>query len=155
MCGIVGIAGPLPPADLSTLLARMNDSIVHRGPDDSGSHVAPGAGIGLAMRRLSIIDIAGGHQPMATADGVTLVFNGEIYNFQPLRQELEARGYAFRTRSDTEVILNLYHADGVAGFRRLNGMFAVAIHDARSNELVLVRDQIGIKPLYYLLDAAY
>lgn len=153
MCGIVGIAGPLPPADLSNLLARMNDSIVHRGPDDSGSHVAPGAGIGLAMRRLSIIDISGGHQPMATADGVTIVFNGEIYNFQPLRQELEARGYAFRTRSDTEVILNLYHADGVAGFRRLNGMFAVAIHDARSNELVLVRDQIGIKPLYYLLDA--
>jgi asparagine synthase (glutamine-hydrolysing) len=151
MCGIVGIAAALGVAELEGQLARMNDAIIHRGPDDSGSHLAPG--IGLAMRRLSIIDIAGGHQPMRTEDGVAIVFNGEIYNYLALRRDLQARGYVFRTQSDTEVILNLYHAEGVNGLRRLNGMFAVAIHDARSEELVLVRDQIGIKPLYYLRDS--
>src|ERR1043165_3768445 len=129
----------------------MNDVIVHRGPDDSGTHVA--SHLGLAMRRLSIIDTVGGRQPMQTPDGVTLIFNGEIYNYMALRKDLISRGYVFTTKSDTEVILNLYHAEGIAAFKRLNGMFAVAIHDSRSGELILVRDQVGIKPLYYLLDA--
>jgi asparagine synthase (glutamine-hydrolysing) len=151
MCGIVGIVAHNQSAEIRSVLGRMNDVIVHRGPDDSGEHIAPE--VGLAMRRLSIIDLATGHQPMHTEDGVTLVFNGEIYNYVALRDELIARGYSFKTRSDTEVILNLYHAEGCEGFKKLNGMFAVAIHDSRSDELVLVRDQIGIKPLYYLLDS--
>lgn len=146
MCGIVGLISADPPERLANRLAAMNAAIVHRGPDDAGVHLA--AGVGLAMRRLAIIDLESGQQPMMTPDGVTIVFNGEIYNFQALRAELAAKGYAFRTRSDTEVILNLYHAEGVAAFSRLNGMFAVAIHDPRSNELILARDQIGIKPLY-------
>lgn len=146
MCGIVGLISTDPPERLARRLAAMNAAIVHRGPDDAGVHL--NAGVGLAMRRLAIIDLATGHQPMSTPDGVTIVFNGEIYNFKALRAELEAKGYAFRTQSDTEVILNLYHAEGMAAFARLHGMFAVAIHDPRSSELILVRDQIGIKPLY-------
>jgi asparagine synthase (glutamine-hydrolysing) len=151
MCGIVGIVAHDSGVDIGRVLGRMNDVIVHRGPDDSGEYVAPE--IGLAMRRLSIIDLMGGHQPMRTDDGVTVVFNGEIYNYVALRDDLAARGYRFKTKSDTEVILNLYHAEGSEGFRKLNGMYAVAIHDARRDELVLVRDQVGIKPLYYLRDA--
>lgn len=146
MCGIVGLISADPPERLARRLSAMNAAIVHRGPDDAGVHLA--TGVGLAMRRLAIIDLESGQQPMMTPDGVTIVFNGEIYNFMALRAELAAKGYSFRTRSDTEVILNLYHAEGVAAFGRLNGMFAVAIHDARSNELILARDQIGIKPLY-------
>ena len=146
MCGIVGLISSDAPERLASRLAAMNAAIVHRGPDDAGFHVA--SGVGLAMRRLAIIDLAGGQQPMTTPDGVTIVFNGEIYNFVALRAELAAKGYVFTTRSDTEVILNLYHAEGAAAFARLNGMFAVAIHDARRNELILARDQIGIKPLY-------
>lgn len=151
MCGIVGIVNSQNPGEIARALDRMNDVIVHRGPDDSGTHMA--SDLGLAMRRLSIIDTVGGRQPMQTSDGVTLVFNGEIYNYVTLRKDLTSRGYAFTTKSDTEVVLNLYHAEGIEGFKKLNGMFAVAIHDSRSGELILVRDQIGIKPLYYLLDA--
>lgn len=150
MCGIVGIGGVKDPGEIEHVLRRMNDSIVHRGPDDSGVHIAPQ--VGLGNRRLSIIDLAGGHQPMHTADGVSLVFAGEIYNYVALRRELIAKGYGFRTRCDTEVILNLYHAYGAEAFRRLNGMFAIAIHDARSNEIILARDPVGIKPLYYRLE---
>ncbi|MGQ2940420.1 MAG: asparagine synthase (glutamine-hydrolyzing) [Blastomonas fulva] len=146
MCGIVGLLSADAPDRLASRIAAMNAAIVHRGPDDAGVHLAPG--LALAMRRLAIIDLSTGHQPMMTSDGVTIVFNGEIYNFQSLRAELESRGYVFRTRSDTEVILNLYHAEGVAAFARLHGMFAIAIHDPRSNELILARDQVGIKPLY-------
>ena len=146
MCGIVGLICADPPEQLARRVAAMNGAILHRGPDDDGVHLAPG--LALAMRRLAIIDLSTGHQPMKTPDGVTIVFNGEIYNYRALRAELEAKGYAFHTRSDTEVILNLYHAEGAAAFARLNGMFAVAIHDARSDELILARDQIGIKPLY-------
>jgi len=130
----------------------MNEQILHRGPDDSGVYVAEG--VAFAMRRLSIIDISGGQQPKHTSDGVSIVFNGEIYNYVSLRNSLIERGYKFESRSDTEVILKLYHAEGVAGLKKLNGMFAVAIHDARSDEVVLARDQIGIKPLYYCLDGA-
>ena len=146
MCGIVGLITADGPERLASRIAAMNAAIVHRGPDDAGVHLAPG--VGLAMRRLAIIDLSSGHQPMTTPDGVALVFNGEIYNYRSLRAELEAKGYVFRTQSDTEVILNLYHAEGVAAFARLHGMFAIAIHDQRRDELVLVRDQIGIKPLY-------
>ncbi len=151
MCGIVGIVTRKDRGEIECTLRRMNGVIVHRGPDDSGSHIA--ADVGLAMRRLSIIDLAGGHQPMRTTDGVSIVFNGEIYNYVTLRNDLIARGYTFRNKTDTEVILNLYHAEGADGFKKLNGMFAIAIHDSRSDELILARDQIGIKPLYYLLDA--
>jgi len=151
MCGIVGVAMRKDRAEIDQALRRMNAAIAHRGPDDSGSHVSDQ--VGLAVSRLSIIDLVGGHQPMHTTDGVSIVFNGEIYNYLALRGALIARGYRFRSKSDTEVVLNLYHADGADGLRKLSGMFAVAIHDGRKDELVLVRDQIGIKPLYYLLDA--
>ena len=151
MCGIVGIVARDDRSELERVINRMNDVIVHRGPDDAGVHLA--GDVGLAMRRLSIIDVGGGHQPMYTADGVCIVFNGEIYNYLALRAALIARGYTFKTKSDTEVILNLYHAEGCDGFKKLNGMFAFAIHDKRSDEIIIVRDQIGIKPLYYLLDS--
>ncbi len=150
MCGIVGIATRADRAEVERALTRMNDAIVHRGPDDCGQLVE--TGVGLAMRRLSIIDLAGGHQPMHTEDGVSIVFNGEIYNYVALRESLIARGYNFKTKSDTEVILNLYHAEGQDGFKKLHGMFAVAIYDGRTEKIVLARDQIGIKPLYYMLD---
>ena len=150
MCGIVGIGTDKAPAEIEHLLRKMNNAIFHRGPDDSGTHVAPG--VGLANRRLSLIDLTGGHQPMHTDDGVSLVFTGEIYNYIALRDALIRDGYVFKTRCDTEVILNLYHAMGVEAFKKLHGMFAVAIHDARSNELILARDHVGIKPLYYRLE---
>jgi asparagine synthase (glutamine-hydrolysing) len=150
MCGIVGIATVRQAAEIPALLARMSDTIVHRGPDDSGSHVTPQ--VGLANRRLSIVDLAGGHQPMHTDDGVSLVFAGEIYNHLALRAELEAKGTVFKTRCDTEVILHLYHALGMAAFARLQGMFAIAIHDARRGEVILARDPVGIKPVYIRLE---
>ena len=150
MCGIVGMGTGKVPAEIEHLLRKMNNAIFHRGPDDSGTHVAPG--VGLANRRLSLIDLSGGHQPMQTADGVTLVFNGEIYNYVALRDALIREGYVFKSRCDTEVVLNLYHAMGVEAFKKLHGMFAVAIHDARRNELILARDHVGMKPLYYRLE---
>jgi asparagine synthase (glutamine-hydrolysing) len=151
MCGIVGIVTDHASVETARALARMSAVIVHRGPDDSGAHIS--IDVGLAIRRLSIVDEAGGRQPMYTADGVSLIFNGEIYNYIALRNTLAAQGYEFETTSDTEVILNLYHAEGVEGLRKLNGMFAVAIHDSRSDELILIRDPIGIKPLYYFIDS--
>jgi asparagine synthase (glutamine-hydrolysing) len=150
MCGIAG-AVLNDPRDLDHVLRRMNAALVHRGPDDGGTHVS--GRVGLTVNRLSIIDIAGGHQPMHTEDGVSVVFNGEIYNYRGLRDALIARGCRFDTNSDTEVVLRLYHAEGVAGFRKLNGMFALAILDRRNDELILVRDPVGIKPLYHFADA--
>ena len=145
MCGIAGVfryrsERPIDTSVLSEMVRRLR----HRGPDDEGTHLSGRAA--LAHTRLSIIDLVGGHQPMHTNDGVSIVFNGEIYNYLALRSALIARGYRFRSKSDTEVVLNLYHADGADGLRKLSGMFAVAIHDGRNDELVLVRDQIGIKP---------
>ena len=129
------------------LLARMGQSIVHRGPDDEGHFV--GEGVALGMRRLSIIDLAGGHQPIANEDEtVWVVCNGEIYNYKELRVELEKQGHVFRTRSDTEVIVHLYEEEGVDLFNRLRGMFAIAIWDASRSRLVLARDRLGKKPLY-------
>ena len=126
----------------------MADSIAHRGPDDEGYFVH--GPIGLGFRRLSIIDLAGGHQPMSDADEtVWVVFNGEIYNFKELRAELEQRGHVFRTDSDTEVIVHGYKQWGTEVFGRLNGMFGLAIWDVRRRRLVVARDAMGIKLVYY------
>ncbi len=144
MCGIAGYLGAPPP----DLLPRMLKALAHRGPDDEGLHVADG--VGLGMTRLAIIDLETGRQPMATADGAcAIVFNGEIYNYRQLRAELEAAGRTFRTRSDTEVILQAYEAHGEDCLERLRGMFAFALWDARRRRLLLARDRLGKKPLYY------
>lgn len=136
---------------LRTLTARMTAALTHRGPDDEGVWVDEAGRVGLGNRRLAIIDLSpAGHQPMADASGaVVLTYNGEIYNFPDLRRELLASGYSFRGHSDTEAILALYLREGVEMCRRLRGMFALAIWDGRSQELVLARDRFGIKPLYY------
>jgi asparagine synthase (glutamine-hydrolysing) len=147
MCGIVGVFQAGGKEAGAEIVARMNATITHRGPDDHGSWAVDGAAV--AMRRLSIIDLAGGHQPMVTDDGVAIVFNGEIYNYRALRGELQQAGCRFRTNSDTEVVLNLYHHAGIAGLERLEGMFGICLVDTRSGEAHLIRDHVGIKPLYY------
>src|SRR3989442_7339083 len=151
MCGIAGFAGWRLDADGAARTVRtMCDAITHRGPDDSGSFGTPT--VALGMRRLSIIDVAGGQQPIANEDGsIQVVFNGEIYNHHDLRRDLIARGHRFRTRSDTETIVHLYEEMGADCVTRLRGMFAIALWDARSNRLVLARDRLGIKPLSYWL----
>ncbi|MEN3342528.1 MAG: hypothetical protein V7644_1932 [Actinomycetota bacterium] len=147
MCGICGIASAAGPADADRL-AAMSRTLVHRGPDSGGEHLD--GPVGLAARRLSIIDLAGGDQPIASEDGsLVVVQNGEIYNFPELRRELEREGHAFRTRCDTEVHLHLYERHGLGFAQHLRGMFAVALWDARRRRLVLARDRYGIKPLYY------
>ncbi len=154
MCGIVGkaCADSARPVDRETLQA-MCDAIRHRGPDDEGFYFV--GGVGLGMRRLQVIDIAGGHQPMQNEDGrLHIVFNGEIYNYQALRAQLEARGHVFRTASDTEVILHLYEDEGVECFSHLRGMFAIALWDSQREELVLARDRLGKKPLFYAQTAS-
>ena len=150
MCGIAGIfhAQQLGRTVDTALLRRMPDAIAHRGPDDSGFHVAPG--IGLGHRRLSIIDLAGGHQPIYNEDEtVAVVFNGEIYNFVDLIPELQAFGHRFRTRSDTEVIVHAWEEWGEACVTRFRGMFAFALWDAPRRTLFLSRDRLGIKPLFH------
>src|SRR5574341_1986409 len=153
MCGIAGIVGPDMAADVDAardLIARMCGVIAHRGPDDEGYYVAGQAAIG--MRRLSIIDIASGHQPISNEDGsVWIVFNGEIYNHHDLRKDLVARGHKFATRSDTETIVHLYEEEGERCVERLRGMFAFAIWDGRKRALLLARDRAGKKPLHYSL----
>ncbi|MBL8860665.1 MAG: asparagine synthase (glutamine-hydrolyzing) [Planctomycetes bacterium] len=157
MCGIAGLALADPRAPLDTeLVRRMARTLVHRGPDDEGLFVE--GGVGLGFRRLSIIDVAGGHQPLFDEDGrIALVCNGEIYNFAELRAGLEARGHRFRTRSDVETILHLYQEHGERCAEHLVGMFAFAIADLRDParpKLVLGRDRLGIKPLYWAQTAA-
>jgi len=148
MCGIVGLWGPQEDSWIET----MNAIQAHRGPDDSGVFRDRNARVSLAMRRLAIIDLADGHQPMVTADGRhTIVFNGEIYNAPDLRAELEARGVQFATgHSDTEVVLQFYAREGADMLPRLNGMFAFAIYDRDRKTLFCARDRVGIKPFYYL-----
>ncbi len=149
MCGIAGIyhLQTAKPVEESRIRA-MADAIAHRGPDGDGIWVAPG--VGLGHRRLAIIDLVGGVQPMASDDGqVVLIFNGEIYNFQDVRAELIALGHAFHTHSDTEVILQAWQRWGPDCLAKLNGMFAFAIHDARRGCLFLARDRLGVKPLHY------
>jgi asparagine synthase (glutamine-hydrolysing) len=151
MCGIYGIAalGAHRPADED--LRRMAAVTVHRGPDDEGAYVDDG--IALGMRRLSIIDLGGGHQPISNADGtVWVVCNGEIYNFRELRARLEARGHRFKTRSDTEVIVLAYEEYGDRFVDHLGGMFGFALWDTRRKRLLLGRDRLGIKPIYYYRD---
>lgn len=151
MCGICGIARapeskPIPPP----LLSAMCGTIVHRGPDDEGIHIEETAALGA--RRLSIIDIEGGHQPLSNEDGmVWIAHNGEIYNFPELREELKALGHEFKTRTDTETIVHAYEEWGEDFVQHLRGMFAFAVWDRRKEKLILVRDRIGIKPLYYTL----
>ena len=147
MCGICGIASRDRPADRDRV-AAMSEALRHRGPDSFGEHVD--GPVALAARRLSIIDLAGGDQPISNEDGsCTVVQNGEIYNYPELRRELEAAGHVFRTNCDTEVHLHLYEEHGPGYAERLRGMFAVALWDARRRRLVLARDRYGIKPLYY------
>jgi asparagine synthase (glutamine-hydrolysing) len=147
MCGIAGYWTRGEKADAARLRA-MCGSIRHRGPDDEGAHLDGGCAIG--MRRLSIIDLTTGHQPISNEDAsIWIVFNGEIYEYQQLRHWLAARGHRFRTQSDTEAIVHLYEEEGTEGFARLRGMFAFAIWDSPRQKLVLARDRFGKKPLYY------
>ena len=163
MCGI---AGGIWSHDAQRLtrdeLGRMTDAIAHRGPDDQGHLIIqsntkgsiingrPSPGVALGFRRLSIIDLATGHQPLGNEDGtVQIVFNGEIYNYQQIRHRLEGAGHTFRTQTDTETIVHLYEDLGLGCFEHLNGMFAMAIWDGRNDRLVLARDRMGKKPLFY------
>ena len=147
MCGILGYSGTF----VSTILQSGMRTIAHRGPDDSGMFVDEACGIGLGHTRLSILELSDlGHQPMLGADGnVVLIFNGEIYNFRELRTELERKGYMFRGNSDTEVLLNLYLDQGVELLPQLNGIFVFALWDSRNRLLLLARDGLGVKPLYF------
>jgi len=151
MCGIAGVVSTTRETNISeALVHRMCEQIVYRGPDDEGLYVADGAGFG--MRRLSIIDLAGGHQPVFNEDRTAwTVFNGEIYNFRDLRPELESRGHRFRTHSDTEVIIHQYEETGADCVKKLRGMFALAIYDKTKRKLILARDRLGKKPLHYAL----
>ncbi len=157
MCGIAGWVSTLPTrfADADRTLTRMRDRLTHRGPDDAGNFLDLPAdlerlgGAALGFRRLSIIDLSGGHQPMTNEDGtVWIVFNGEIYNHQELRRELQALGHVFSNHSDTEVLLHGWEAwqDGL--LNRLNGMFDFAVWDQNRRELLLARDRHGKKPLF-------
>src|SRR5918992_338954 len=147
MCGICGAVSATAPVDADRV-AAMSATLVHRGPDSFGEFTDGSAA--LAARRLSIIDLETGDQPIANEDGTLhVVQNGEIYNYRELRHQLERAGHSFRTRGDTEVLLHLYEEHGEAFAERLRGMFAVAIWDARRRRLVLARDRFGIKPLYY------
>ena len=147
MCGIVGISGLVNEVKLQKGVSLLS----HRGPDDSGIFIDKEFGIGLGHTRLSIQDLSSaGHQPMADTTGnIVLVFNGEIYNFNELRVELEGKGYSFYGNSDTEVLLNLYIDLGKEMFTHLNGIFALAIWDKRNESLLIARDALGVKPLYY------
>jgi asparagine synthase (glutamine-hydrolysing) len=151
MCGIVGIFDTRGRREISReILSRMNEAQHHRGPDEVGLHVEPGLGFG--HRRLSIIDLSTGQQPLYNEDrSVVVVYNGEIYNYQSLMPELTALGYTFRTRSDTEVIVHAWEAWGPACVQRFRGMFAFALWDRNRSTLFLARDRLGVKPLYYAL----
>ena len=148
MCGIYGIHDlTLSSTPGAALLGRMGKAVQHRGPDDEGLYL--GRGVALGMRRLSIIDLSGGHQPIPNEDeSIWVVCNGEIYNFQELRESLPAQGHTFRTKSDTEVLAHLYERDGLDFVKKLRGMFGLALWDAKRNRLVLARDPVGKKPLY-------
>ncbi len=150
MCGLCGIAFNNPshlPNEWQ--LTAMRDSLAHRGPDDAGNYLRPG--IALGSRRLAILDLSPrGHMPMTSEDGrYRIVYNGEVYNYRELRPALEARGFQFQSNTDTEVLLNLYRAEGAAMLDKLNGMFAFAIWDEEERSLFIARDRLGVKPLYY------
>ena len=152
MCGIIGIASQTPVFDRAWL-SEGRDILRHRGPDDAGELWSVDGCVGLFHRRLSIIDLsATGHQPMQDTSGeLRIIFNGEIYNFVNLRQELAAKGHAFRSHSDTEVILAAYREWDTDCLSRLNGMFAFALYDGRQRQIFMARDRAGEKPLFYAL----
>src|ERR1700726_2838300 len=155
MCGICGQFNFArnEPVESETI-CRMTQTMVHRGPDDEGYFLS--GRLGLGFRRLSIIDLAGGHQPMSDLEQtVWVILNGEIYNFKELRVELEQRGHRFRTRSDTEVIVHGYKEWGTEVLNHLNGMFGVAIWDARKCRLIVGRDAMGIKLIYYRFESGH
>src|SRR6059036_3488359 len=149
MCGIVGVLRADGARVLESLLAGMRDSLVHRGPDDAGLYLK--GPVGLGVRRLSVLDLTPtGHQPMGNHDGTLwIVFNGEIYNYVELAQELRRAGHRLVSSSDTEVLLHLYEQFGKECLHRLNGMFAFAVWDARERLLFAARDRLGIKPFYF------
>jgi asparagine synthase (glutamine-hydrolysing) len=155
MCGIVGfLTSRTQNIPDVRVLREMRESLSHRGPDDLGEYIRPlderGPFVFFGHRRLSIIDLSGGHQPLSNEDEtVWVIFNGEIYNFKELREELKGRGHQFRTCSDTEVIAHAYEEYGEECFQHFNGMFAIGIWDELKNRLVLARDRLGKKPLYY------
>jgi len=151
MCGIAGVVSTTRESNITeALVHHMCEQIVYRGPDDEGLYVADGAGLG--MRRLSIIDLSGGHQPVFNEDrSAWIVFNGEIYNFPELRPQLESRGHRFYTNTDTEVIIHSYEEMGADCVKKLRGMFALAIYDKTKRKLTLARDRLGKKPLHYAL----
>jgi len=153
MCGIAGIFNYSQSPNLisDSILKRMTSVIAHRGPDDEGIYISPDRMLGFGFRRLAIIDLSpAGHQPMSTPDNsLWIVFNGEIYNHLELRKTLEAKGYRYRSKTDTETILYAYQEYGLDCIEKFYGMFAIAIWDSRKKELVLIRDRIGVKPLYY------
>jgi asparagine synthase (glutamine-hydrolysing) len=149
MCGIVGILNRAPErqVDPDTLIA-MRDRLTHRGPDDAGHKID--GNVGIAMRRLSVIDVSGGHQPIHNEDGhCAIVYNGEVYNYPELQRDLLARGHRFATDTDTETILHLYEDDPDNFLQHLNGMFGLAVYDGRNRSVTIARDRLGIKPLYY------
>lgn len=149
MCGIFGYWNRQRQDLPSATLSAMANELKHRGPDDEGIHHQPRRGVAIGNRRLSIIDLGGGHQPFVSDDGlIAVVQNGEIFNYVELAAELRAQGVRLDTQSDTEVILRMYERDGIACLRRLNGMFSIAIDDAREDAFYLARDRIGVKPLY-------
>src|SRR4051812_18287954 len=149
MCGICGVVSRRSGVDQVDLRA-MTDTMAHRGPDADGFYVSPDHQVGFGFRRLSIVDLATGDQPMSNEDdSIWLVFNGEIYNHADHRPGLEARGHRFRSRCDAEVVLHLYEEYGPDCVHHLRGMFAFAIWDSRRRQLLLARDRIGVKPLYF------
>ncbi len=148
MCGIAGAFNRRGRGIEAGVLERMAEEIIHRGPDDSGFYISPNAG--LAFRRLSIIDLSGGHQPMGNEDGsVQVILNGEIYNYRELAAELRVAGHIFKTKSDTETIVHGYEQWGDDVFKHLNGMFGIAILDTKRNRMLVARDRFGIKPVYW------
>jgi asparagine synthase (glutamine-hydrolysing) len=151
MCGIAGFVDETVDSASGALrLDEMLQQIVHRGPDDAGVLAAPHAGLYLGMRRLSVIDVAGGQQPVWNEDGtIAVVFNGEIYNYIELREALRRKGHVFRTNSDTETLVHLYEEHGPDLVLRLRGMFAFCLYDAPRRRLLIARDHFGQKPLYY------
>src|ERR1700687_2392602 len=151
MCGIAGVVSTTRESNITeALVHHMCDQIVYRGPDDEGLYVADGAGLG--MRRLSIIDLSGGHQPVFNEDrSAWIVYNSEIFHFLELRPELESHGHHFRTHCDTEVIIHLYEEMGADCVTKLRGMFALAIYDKTKLNLIRARDRLGKKRLHYAL----
>ena len=154
MCGIAGLLSPQPFDHGSKVVQSMLDRIAHRGPDDEGAWESSSGQCVLGHKRLSIIDLSSGHQPMASPDeSVVITFNGCIYNYQQLSWELRARGHAFETHSDTEVILRAYLEWGERCVTHFNGMWAFALWDNRQKKLFCSRDRVGIKPFYYHFDS--